>query len=76
MASSTGYVVLRKAVPAENISKLASEFRNGLPNSEPTAVKDKYNEYKVPDSGFGIKDEFLRVPYSHFNSYLIFANFC
>lgn len=64
MVSPTGYVVLRKAVPAEYISKLADEFRNGLPNNKPTAAKDKYNEYKVPYSGFEIKDEFLRVPYS------------
>lgn len=63
MASPTGYVVLRKAVPKALVSKLAAEFNHGLPEYEPTAKRDKYNEYKVPPSGFEIKDEFLRVPY-------------
>lgn len=59
MANSNGYVVLKQAVSASLASKLADDFQNGIP--EPTATKDKYNEYKVPQRGFEIKDEFLRV---------------
>ncbi|KAF3004515.1 hypothetical protein E8E15_000694 [Penicillium rubens] len=58
MANSNGYVVLKQAVSASLASKLADDFQNGIP--EPTATKDKYNEYKVPQRGFEIKDEFLR----------------
>ncbi|KAJ5343373.1 uncharacterized protein N7506_003197 [Penicillium brevicompactum] len=61
MANSNGYVVLRQAVSAPLASKLADDFQNGLVHNEPTATKDKYNEYKVPQTGFEIKDEFLRV---------------
>ncbi|KAJ5277646.1 hypothetical protein N7524_003799 [Penicillium chrysogenum] len=60
MANSNGYVVLRQAVSASVASKLADDFQNGLIHNVPTATKDKYNEYKVPQTGFEIKDEFLR----------------
>lgn len=61
MADPNGYVVLRNAVSASLTSKLADDFRNELCGNTPTATRDKYNEYKVPSTGFDIKDEFLRV---------------
>lgn len=66
MANSNGYVVLRQAVSVSLASKLANDFQNGLTHNEPTATKDKYNEYKVPQAGFEIKDEFLKVSLTPF----------
>ncbi|KAJ5244917.1 hypothetical protein N7489_005013 [Penicillium chrysogenum] len=73
MANSNGYVVLRQAVSASVASKLADDFQNGLIHNVPTATKDKYNEYKVPQTGFEIKDEFLRVSITHSVSMLALA---
>lgn len=61
MASAAGYVVVKQAVSASLASKLADEFRHHIADEQPTAQRDKYNEYKVPQTGFEIKDEFLRV---------------
>ena len=58
MADSTGYIILRKAVPLEQVQVLAAEMERGL---EVLLSREKFTEYQPPTAALAVRDEFIKV---------------
>lgn len=58
MADDPGYIIIQKAVPAASIQKVVDDMGRGL---EISSAKDKYTEYKIPESALAVRDEFAKV---------------
>ena len=58
MADITGYIILRKAVPVEQVQVLVAEMERGL---GVLLSREKFTEYHPPAAALAVRDEFIKV---------------